>query len=248
MVEDGRRLLISNLDLVDITAAGAPLLRCDGARCGQSQSAVQLFACPGQGLDQLRISTVARMNATFPWVTSAALLPSHPQRRIVDAGYYDNYGVNIAGAWINQNAAWLRDNTAGVLLVQIRDGQLQAKHWNVLTPAGPGYFHEWFSALTTPIEAFLNVQDSSMSFRNDNEISLLARHPLLASPPRFFVTTAFEFSAEAPLNWYLNRHDIARLTVPPPEADFLPLTAWWRERVGTGPAPEASATAATTAN
>ena len=230
MVEDGRRLLISNLDLASLTTAPAPLLRCEGAGCGQSQSAVQLFACPGEGLDKLRISTVARMNATFPWVTSAALLPSHPRRRIVDAGYYDNYGVNIAAAWLTKNAAWLRDNTSGVLLVQLRDSHLDSRHWNVLTPDGPGYFHEWFSAVTTPIEAFLNVQDSSMSFRNDGEISLLAAHPLLANPQRFFVTIPFEFGEYAPLNWYLSREDIGRLVRPPPAEEFNPLVAWWRER------------------
>jgi hypothetical protein len=49
---------------------------------------VQLFACEGVGIDAIKLSTVARLNATFPWVTSAALLTTTPDRRVVDAGYY----------------------------------------------------------------------------------------------------------------------------------------------------------------
>ena len=40
------------------------------------------------------------MSSTFPYVTSAAALPTDPPRHVVDAGYYDNYGVNLAAAWI----------------------------------------------------------------------------------------------------------------------------------------------------
>ena len=231
MVEDGRRLIISNVDLSSLTTSAGPMLRCAGGDlCGQSRSAVQLYACPGEGLDKLRLSTVARMNATFPWVTSAALLPSIPPRRVVDAGYYDNYGVDVASAWIVKNARWLKDNTSGVALVQIRDGQLEAGHWNVAIPGGPGYFHEWISALTTPIEGFLNTQDSSMSFRNDSEISMLATHPLLSKPDHFFVTTTFEFKGDAPLNWYLSAAAIDRLARGPTDDDLKPLNVWWAER------------------
>ena len=231
MVEDGRRLIISNLDLGSLATSAGPLLRCAGGNlCGQSRSAVQLYACPGQGLDKLRLSTVARMNATFPWVTSAALLPSSPPRRVVDAGYYDNYGVDVAAAWISKNARWLKDNTSGVALIQIRDGELETRQWDVSSPGGPGYLHEWVSALTTPIEGFLNTQESSMSFRNDSEISMLASHPLLSHPEHFFVTTRLEFKGDAPLNWYLSAAAKDRLAQGPSDADVQPLCTWWAAR------------------
>jgi hypothetical protein len=229
LVEDGRRLIVSNLDLVAITQSLGPLSAC-AIDCPQATSAVQLFACGGKGLDELKLSTVARLNATFPWVTSAALLTSKPDRRIVDAGYYDNYGVDIASVWIRKNADWIRSNTSGVLLIQIRDGTSEAAQFDVRVPKGPGYFHEWISGLTTPIEGFLKAWDASMSFRNDEQISLLAADPRLDPGSHFFVTEVFEFAGDAPLNWYLNRASIERLKQPLPDSAFASVKTWWAAR------------------
>jgi hypothetical protein len=235
MVEDGRRLIISNLDLGAMTSTLAPASLCLGATPCQSRSAVELYACPGEGLDQLRISTVARMNATFPWVTSAALLPSQPTRRIVDAGYYDNFGVDLASLWIRTNASWLKQNTSGVLLVQIRDGRSADDRQRVGIEPGPGYLHEWFSALTTPPEGILSARNASMAFRNDDEVGLLGNHPMLgsASSDRFFETTLFELPGDAPLTWYLSDAAIAKINQPPDDRmtrTLDDLAAWWRER------------------
>jgi hypothetical protein len=229
MVEDGRRLIVSNLDLGAITQALGPLAAC-ATDCPQSTSAVQLFACGGKGLDELKLSTVARLNATFPWVTSAALLTTKPNRRVVDAGYYDNYGIDIATTWILKNAAWLQANTSGVLLLQIRDGTSEAAQFDIRVPAGPGYFHEWVSAFTTPIEGLLNARNASMSFRNDEQISMLATDPRLAPGTHFFVTEVFEFTGDAPLQWYLDRASIDRLKQPIPDAAFKAIKGWWATR------------------
>jgi hypothetical protein len=227
MIEDGRRLVVSNLDLAPIIESLGPRVEC-AKDCPQSTSGVQLLACGGEGLDALKLSTVARLNATFPWVTSAALLGSTPDRRVVDAGYYDNYGIDIASAWLRKNAAWLDRETSGVLLVRIRDGVEHA--FDIREPGGPGYFHEWISAFTTPIEGLLNARDASMSFRNDDEVSVLALDPHLRPGAHFFVTASFEFPGDAPLEWYLNEQSIARLVQPPLETDFTAVKAWWPPR------------------
>jgi hypothetical protein len=229
LVEDGRRLVVSNLDLSPLTEASGPAVQCaTGPECRQSVSALQLFACRGEGIDAIKLSTVARLSATFPWVTSAALLTTRPDRRIVDAGYYDNFGVDLAALWIRKNADWLRAHTSGVLLVQIRDAHRNAIA--VDADGAPGTVHRWVSAFTTPIEAFLEAREATMSFRNDEQIALLAADPRLAPGERFFVTEAFEFEGEAPLQWYLNRASIERLKRPPPEIAFAPVEAWWRAR------------------
>jgi hypothetical protein len=225
LVEDGRRLLVSNLELGPLVESLGPgpsgLER-------QSISAVQLFACEGVGVDAIKLSTVARLNATFPWVTSAALLTTTPDRRVVDAGYYDNYGVDIGTAWIRKNADWLKDNTSGVLLLQIRDATTAAT--DVTAEHGPGRIHEWVSALTTPIEGFLAAWDASMSFRNDQKIEVLAGDERLRAETRFFATEMFEFSERAPLEWYLDREAIDILKTPPPDRAFDPVAAWWAAR------------------
>ena len=43
-----------------------------------------------------------------------------PPRRVVDAGYYDNYGVDLATSWIYVHQKWICENTSGVALIQIR--------------------------------------------------------------------------------------------------------------------------------
>ncbi|HXU80452.1 MAG TPA: hypothetical protein VN914_03605 [Polyangia bacterium] len=228
MVEDGRRLIISNLDLSIFThTSNGPSICLADEPCDDSVSGVELLACPGAGLDTLRLSTVARLNATFPWVTSAALLPSRPTRRIVDAGYYDNFGVDLASLWIRKHADWIRRSTSGLLLVQIRDMQSQEERRNVLSPPGPGAVHEWYSALSTPLEGGLQARESTMSFRNDDEIGLVASHPQLAGG--FVATTLFELDGQAPLSWYLSEADVKSMKAPDP-ATLDRVAAWFHTR------------------
>jgi hypothetical protein len=221
MVEDGRRLLVSNLDLTELTASFPT------AQGVPSMSSVQLFACAGQGIEEIKLSTVARLNATFPWVTSAGRLDSDPDRRVVDAGYYDNYGVDLASAWIRKNAQWIRANTSGVLVVQIRDALTKGQ--TVTAPDGPGPVTRLVSSLSTPIEAFLNAREASMLFRNDQKLEVLKDE---LAP--FFSTVAFEFPGEAPLEWYLNGETVEALTGALPAPALATVDAWWRERTQPG--------------
>jgi hypothetical protein len=225
LVEDGRRLLVSNLDLAPLVQSKGPLVSCP-PDCLQSISGLQLFACEGEGVQAVRLSTVARMSATFPWVTSASRLTTHPDRRVVDAGYYDNYGVDIATAWIHHNADWLAEHTSGVLLVQIRDEPAAAPE---VTSAQAGLLSRWSSALTTPVDGLLNAWGASMSFRNDQKIEVLATEPRLRDD-RFFATAVFEYPGKAPLEWYLDRESIKGLQVPPSVGALDDVQKWWDGR------------------
>jgi hypothetical protein len=222
LVEDGRRLVVSNLELGSIVDTLAP--GPTGSHL-QSISAVQLFACTGNGIDPIKLSTIARLNATFPWVTSAALLTTTPDRRVVDAGYYDNYGVDVATAWIRKNAVWLERNTSGVLLLQIRDAT--TAETDVAAEPGPGLVHRWASALTTPIEGFLSAWNASMSFRNDREVEVLADELSQLAGGRFFLTAAYQFPDRAPLEWYLSRQSIDVLKRSPQPSAFDSIYQWW---------------------
>ena len=71
--------------------------------------------------NNIYLSTAARMSASFPYVSPAVNLPTDPPLRVVDAGYYDNYGVDLAASWLFANRKWIIENTSGVLIVQIRD-------------------------------------------------------------------------------------------------------------------------------
>jgi hypothetical protein len=69
----------------------------------------------------LRMLTAMRMNATFPYVLPNVWLPSNPVIDVMDAGLRDNYGNETAIRFIQVFQQWIRNNTAGVVFIQIRD-------------------------------------------------------------------------------------------------------------------------------
>jgi len=69
----------------------------------------------------LRMLTALRMNATFPIVLPNVWLPCEPVIDVMDAGLRDNYGQETSLRFLAQFDDWIRENTRGVLLMQIRD-------------------------------------------------------------------------------------------------------------------------------
>lgn len=217
IVEDGRRLLISNLDLGRSDDGSVPPMvksrggivsdQLAGEKVGNySLSALEFYRIFPEAMC-LYLSTAVRMSATFPYVSPAVNLPCEPPRRVVDAGYYDNYGVEVATAWIYHNQKWLADHTSGVLLVQIRDS-VSVKERLDVDDDPPGWA-EWlgrgFQFLTSPIDGFSAARVSSSSFRNDQDVETLSDlfTGLMAGkvkdPARFFTTVIFENSASVTL-------------------------------------------------
>ncbi|HVW63050.1 MAG TPA: hypothetical protein VHC48_23530 [Puia sp.] len=78
-----------------------------------------LFA--GQGPENLRLLTALRMNATFPYVLPNVWLPTVPVIDVMDAGFRDNFGEMNTIRFLNAFREWIRENTSGVVLLQIRD-------------------------------------------------------------------------------------------------------------------------------
>ena len=122
LVEDGRRLLVSNLDL------HVPEASCGGGERWPRQkltrlslSGVQLFQLFPRKQRAFQVAAAARMSASFPYMSPASALPTPPRVRVVDAGYYDNYGVDLAVQWLHAHRQWVRECTSGVVLIQIRD-------------------------------------------------------------------------------------------------------------------------------
>ena len=69
----------------------------------------------------LRLLTALRMNATFPYVLPNVWLPTKPVIDVMDAGFRDNFGEQVAIRFLNTFKEWLRENTGGVVVLQIRD-------------------------------------------------------------------------------------------------------------------------------
>lgn len=217
--EDGRRLMVSNLDVSRLTYAADPN---DPTRVF-SRRAVELRRILPEA-ERMRLATAARMNAAFPYITPAAELPLLPRRHIVDGGYYDNYGVSTAAVWIADHAQWLAANTSGVALIQIRDVELQR---TLVDPTKPS--SSWLTThlgeLVAPPIAVIDAVLSVPLFRNDEAVEHLGR----LFPPGFFATFVFENTNTQPLSWSLTdeqRAQIDRGFVP--QRDAAKLVAWWK--------------------
>lgn len=235
MVEDGRRLLISNLDLAFATRnVGGLLLEPSSRKIERpafqeedldqsihmedevfSLSAIEFFRLFPNAHD-FGVSTAVRMSASFPWVSPAVSLPTLPPRRVVDAGYYDNYGVNLAALWLTKVREWLVANTSGVVVIQIRDSVSQEARVEIdfdrltdwsgldrLTWQAPrDLLIPGFQAVGTPLSGVSNARQWTMSFRNDEQVDLL---DLLfdEDDSDFFRTVVFECPVKVSLNWKL---------------------------------------------
>jgi len=69
----------------------------------------------------IRMLTAMRMNATFPIVLPNVWLPSNPVIDVMDAGLRDNYGQETTLRFLVSFDDWIKENTSGVLVIQIRD-------------------------------------------------------------------------------------------------------------------------------
>ncbi len=65
--------------------------------------------------------SLLRMNATFPYIMPTTILPTEPYVEVTDAGMRDNYGLINSVRYIYHLRSWMKQNTSGVVLIQIRD-------------------------------------------------------------------------------------------------------------------------------
>jgi Patatin-like phospholipase len=122
----------------------------------------------------LRMLTALRMNATFPYVLPNVWLPSKPVIDVMDAGLRDNFGQETTLRFIDNFKDWIKENTSGILIVQIRDRPTD--NWRqpfetntvtdmIVTPATM-LQHNWFK-----IQNYYH-EDAYSYFSNDNTLKI----------------------------------------------------------------------------
>lgn len=219
LVEDGRRLLISNLNLDRLESSVGLAIRDAAApeSTDYSRAAVQFYELFPGARDSFRLSTAIRMNASFPYVSPVGVLPTIPPRRIVDAAYYDNFGVNVAALWLDDlvRTNWLQENTSGVVLVQIIDHPTEEDRSHLVRESEHGQPRSGWAkgqdGVRTPLDAVLSARGSTMQFRNDEQVQQLDERLNTEERPRFFTSVTFEFAGSVSLSWYLTRREISQL-------------------------------------
>jgi hypothetical protein len=125
VVGNGKPLFISNLDfdILDRSRRKSSLKILTYKTKRIRQNGIVFFDWfPEAWAEGFKLKTAVRMNASFPVISPAVSLPAKPLQRVVDAGYYDNYGVNSALIYLSAPDIknWIVKNTSGAVVVQIR--------------------------------------------------------------------------------------------------------------------------------
>ncbi len=192
IMNDSRRLLISPLDVAFLSllpdSAGVVTYKRDAVEFNR------LFA--GHQADSFSFLSALRMNATFPYITPAAVLPTKPLLEVMDAGFRDNFGIEISARYFNAFRKWILENTSGVVVLQIRD-----------TPTGISSDisnqSTWLSRFFTPLNSLLVNWQDLQEFSNDRHLFYMSQ---LLKDKMHFVTLKYQPANETEqvsLSWHL---------------------------------------------
>ena len=118
IVNDGRRLLISPQHISYLTDHVADSSFNFETTIDEIEFQRQY---KNQNADNIRFTSVLRMNATFPYILPPVSLPSDPVTFVMDAGIRDNTGLKTSLRFLYVFRKWIEENTSGVIFVDIRD-------------------------------------------------------------------------------------------------------------------------------
>lgn len=117
IVNDGRRLIISPHSVSYMMLAPIGVRKPNTVEI-DAVDFNRLFAA--QDADNLQFLSALRMNATFPYILPNVHLPTSPSIEVMDAGFRDNFGMKSTIRYLHVFKDWIKRNTSGVILVQVR--------------------------------------------------------------------------------------------------------------------------------
>ncbi|HSN08557.1 MAG TPA: patatin-like phospholipase family protein [Hanamia sp.] len=144
----------------------------------------------------LRMLTALRMNATYPYVLPAVWLPSKPIIDVMDAGLRDNSGAETTYRFLNVFKDWIKENTRGVLLIQVRSRKKGS--WN------NGYKNGGISdMITNPFTMMQTNWFTLQDYFQEDELSYLKNTFGSQLHRVSFMYVPKNPEGEAPLNFHL---------------------------------------------
>ena len=164
-----------------------------------------------------KISTATRMSAAFPFFTPSVSLPTTPRRRVIDAGFYDNYGVSLSATWLcsKSNRQWIQENVDRICLIQIQDGQYNAlRRLEKIEGEKSNPWSRALEEILSPLEGLDNARMASSAFRNDGQLEIVGDYMEMISPPNTrinFMVVNFAYPGHACMNWRLTQCEMKDL-------------------------------------
>ncbi|MCU0435280.1 MAG: hypothetical protein MUC87_17625 [Bacteroidia bacterium] len=193
---DGRKLVISSQRVSWLTQE-QPGSNVSYQRLPDGVEFSRLFE--KQGADEVRFSSVLRMNATFPYITPLTELPSNPAIEVFDAGMRDNFGVDNAVLFLHTFRKWIEANTSGVIMLQTRDRsklkEVTEKSSNTIS-----------ASLSRPLSSFYG---NLFSVQNYNQDRMLDYASSWLACPLDVIDFELEHTSREPvaLSWHLTQRE-----------------------------------------
>ncbi len=198
IVNDGRRLMIS-AQKVSYMMTAPTAVKVPGTLDIDAVDFRRLLS--GQDADRLRFSTALRMNATFPYILPNVSLPTEPQIEVMDAGFRDNYGLKTAIRFLHVFRDWIRENTGGVILIQV---QVEDPNYKIPSSAHTGVVE----GLLSPLGLATQITRLQM-YEHDMGLGFL--YELYSPEELSFLRFAYRPSngddEQAPISFYLTEHN-----------------------------------------
>ncbi len=222
IVENGKRLIITNVDIEDVITNRVEMLN---GTVDVSTSGLDLRRAYPEAGGRIALKTAARLSATFPGASPVPVLPPAPgldeeervRMRVLDAGFYDNYGLNLATEFLARHRDILeRQGWPKVLLIQIDVNRSpdQRKPAPKQNPLSLGWTR-FIEGATSTIAGGRMARSAIPYYRND-EAMHRAFAPRLEKKQRegdgesvapqddFMETIVFRGAQDASMSWYLN--------------------------------------------
>lgn len=156
----------------------------------------------------LRILTALRMNATFPIVLPSVWLPSDPVIDVMDAGLRDNYGEETALRFLEFFDNWIKQNTRGVLIVQLRDRPSGA--WEY-----PYETNDIADHMTKPFLLLENNWFKMMEYFQNDMLGYYAHHENYRVQKIVFEYATPKPEEKAALNFHLTQREETHILTAP---------------------------------
>jgi len=117
IINDARRLIISPQGVSYMSNAGIS----DGTNGITEIDAIDFgLLFKDQDPYQMSMISALRMNCTYPYILPNVFLPTEPPIQVMDAGWRDNFGTESVLRFANVFSDWIKENTSGVVIIQIR--------------------------------------------------------------------------------------------------------------------------------
>jgi predicted acylesterase/phospholipase RssA len=141
IINDGRRLVIS-AQYTSYLTQSTPNTNIPNQSLIDGVEYLRFFE--EQDAGNLKFTSALRMSASFPYISPSVSLPSTPVMEVMDAGIRDNLGIKTTIKFLYVFRKWIKENTGGVILLQIRDTRKELPVEN--TPE-----HSLFQNITLPL-------------------------------------------------------------------------------------------------